>query len=358
MNSVLILLLLVLPNVWATVRVAPVAPVGAVDAPEDLLAPVSIALPASTPFEVNECLMNGNGLPILDWTALEQWAETRVTAAQVREALELGRRAWLLHFRDAMGPSARLHETAEAWVLSSYEPRIAKAAGSYVAATRRSIAKLLDGVARFPTGERSILILLNSTDDYYNYVANYYPDGGEFAFSGGMYINHGCPHFVGVLADLAQVEPMIAHEMTHSALAYLRLPLWLDEGLAVNAEHRISVSHRHPRATVELLGQHLTFWNAERMQEFWAGTSFNRTDEGNALSYDLARSIVELLGREWQSFVRFVSNARREDAGAAAARAELQLDLGQLAAAALSVAEQPGWSPNPATWNIAVREPA
>lgn len=373
MNSILVIVLVVvLPNLWATVHVArseqaqrrkaififaiwiiPIMgavaavvlkpPKAAPQGPETP-APASIEHAGSERFALHEHLMNGNGLPILDWDALDQWAEGNA------EAIELGRRAWLLHFRDAMGPPAHLRESADAWVLSSYEPRIATAAATYVASTRKRIVKLLDGLADFPAGARSILVVLDNLDDYYRYVANYYPDGGEFAFSGGMYINHGCPHFVTVIAELSLLEPVIAHEMTHSALAHLHLPLWLDEGIAVTTEHQVSVSYRHPRDAVEMIGRHLEFWNAERMQEFWSGSSFARTDDGNALSYDLARSIVGLLGREWPTFVRFVSSAARDDAGAAAARNSLQLDLGDLAAAALSVDRQKGWSPNPAVW--------
>ena len=78
--------------------------------------------------------------------------------------------------------------------------------------------------------------------------------------------------------------------MTHGALAHLELPLWLDEGIAVTTEHQISVSNRHPRDAVERIGRHLEFWNAERIQEFWTGKSFSRTDDGDELSYDLARA--------------------------------------------------------------------
>ena len=147
-----------------------------------------------------EHLANGRGAPILDWAALDQWAGGNLAA------LERGRRAWLLHFRDAMPPPAHLHETPDAWVLSSFQASTARIAANYVADTRRRIAKLLDGIAKFPAGARSILVVFNTLDEYYEYVSNYYPEDGEFAFSGGMYINHGCPHFVTVLSPLSRTS--------------------------------------------------------------------------------------------------------------------------------------------------------
>ena len=298
-------------------------------------------------FSLRENLTDGNGVPILDWEALDQWAGGNA------HAIELGRRAWLLHLRDAMATSAHLHETTDAWVLSSFTPRAARSAAAYVADTRKRIARLLDGLAEFPADARSILVVFDNLDDYYKYVSNYHPDSGEFAFSGGMYINYGCPHFVTVHAPLSTIEPVIAHEMTHSALAHLELPLWLDEGIAVTTEHQLCASNRHARDSVEIIGRHLGFWNAERIQEFWTGRSFHRTDDGNELSYDLARSIVQLLGREWPTFVEFAANASRDDGGSAAASGILKLDLGDIAAAALNVDRQSGWRPDPARWNIA-----
>jgi len=264
--------------------------------------------------------------------------------------VSLGRRAWLLHVRDALGGGAHLTETAEAWVVSAYPDRTARAAAAYITATRQRIARLLEGLASFREHERSILIVFDNEEDYYQYVANYYRDDGEFAFSGGMFINAGCPHFVMVLADLSAIEPVIAHEMTHSALAHLGIPLWLDEGIAVNSEQQLAISYRSAQQTLELLEKHRVFWTADTIQEFWSGDSFHRTDDGNALSYDLARAMVALAGRQWDAFRRFVNAAQRSDSGAAAAHQELGLELGALAASAIGLRPREDWTPRPGAW--------
>jgi hypothetical protein len=110
------------------------------------------------------------------------------------------------------------------------------------------------------------------------------------------------------------------------------------------------MNYRHPRSAVELMEKHHRFWTPTTIQQFWSGQSFHRADEGNELSYDLARAIVDLVGRDWASFARFANAAQREDGGAAAARAELKLDLGDLAAAAINVRPDPEWSPRPQSW--------
>ena len=311
-------------------------------------APEVLRMAGLEPFAVRDHLSASADLPLMDWQALDHWAGQAASPEATTEAIALGRRAWLLHLRDAIGPHMHLHESANVYILSPLEPPVVQAMAGYVAKTRQRIARVLDGVARFHPGEKSVLLVLESEELYYHYVGQFYPDGGEFAFSGGMFIHNGCPHFVVVQADLSSIEPVIAHELTHSALSYLHLPTWLDEGLAVNTEHRLTGA-RHPAQTPQAMHQrHLAFWNAERVQEFWSGDSFHRTDDGNALSYDLARIAVEQLARDWPAFSRFATSANRRDAGAEAAASMLGIDLGSYIGALVQAPED--WAPRPAAW--------
>ena len=386
-----LVLLVVVPNVWATWRVAksklthrqkmltimgawivpllganmalreargaesPLAPPAPIPAPRPRRAhaPGSVDMPGLPPFEVRDHLTTGNGAPLLDFDALDDWAQKAGTPEAVRKARDEGHRAWLLHFRTWLGDPTELTEAHGCWVLSPYSAGTASAAARFIAESRRRVTQLLDGVAKFPE-ERPVLIVFSEQDDYYAYVANFYPDEGsddsEYAFSSGMFINAGCPHFVALRGDLDELEPVIAHEMTHFALSHLSLPLWLDEGLAVNTEQRISSARRHPQHALELLKQHHDFWNPDTIQEFWTGESFHRSDQGNSLSYDLARAMVELIGRDWNAFVKFAGEAAREDGGAAAARGILSLELGELAAAAVNMQPTPQWNPRPESW--------
>ena len=309
--------------------------------------PLELVGPQGDRFDLQVHMGLVNGYPLMDWAALAAWAGSAGEPAQVRGALEDGRRAWLLYLREVMSPDARLLENDEVFVLSSLEPRVALAMADYVVTTRRRITRLLPELAAYRSGEKPVVLVLDDEDEYYAYVSIYYPDGGEFALSGGMFVDAGCPHFVAVYADLAAIEPVIAHEMTHLALAPLELPRWLDEGIAVNTEHRLTGARARLHSAQQLHQQHQRFWNAKSIQEFWSGSSFMRTDDGNQLSYDLARILVDQLSRNWPDFAAFVASARRQDAGAKAALAVYASSLGAITTALLEMPQDPAWEPEP-----------
>ncbi len=313
-------------------------------------APEQLDMPEMLSLHLSDCMAAHDGIPFLDWARLGAWAASAPDDASRREAVTAGQRAWLLHLRDAFGPGFRLHETESTFVLSSLESHVVQATAAYITKTRRRIAGVLDGIAQFPPDGNSVLLVMDDADAYYQYIAHYYADGGEYAFSGGVFLDSGCPHFVVTRNDLSRNERVIAHEMTHSALAYLKLPRWLDEGIAVNTEHRLAGARYRVYTPQELRQKHLAFWGEAEIQQFWSGRSFHRTDDGNLLSYELARIIVESMAKNWNAFTQFVLHASREDAGARAAAEQLDVDLGAYACALMERPASAHWSPDPQAW--------
>lgn len=242
-----------------------------------------------------------------------------------------------------------MSESTNVLLLSSLEANVARATVEYMERTLGRVVKLLDGIAQVPPLGKDLMLVFDDDESYYRYVSYYYSDAGEFAFSGGMHINAGCSHYATVKNDLRAIEPVIAHEMTHGCLGHLPLPVWLNEGLAVNTEHRLAGA-RSTHTPQQLRSKHLVFWGAQEIQEFWSGKSFLRTDDDNLLSYDLARLAVEHLAKNWESFVPFVLAADSVDAGAAAARQHLGVDLGAFVCALLDQEPSPAWSPDPGMW--------
>jgi hypothetical protein len=86
-------------------------------------------------------------------------------------------------------------------------------------------------------------------------------------------------------------------------------------------------------------------WDVATIHEFWSGASFHRADEGNLLSYELARIMVEKLAGNWDTFQHFVLAAQRTDAGSQAAFEKLHLDLGACVCALLEKPYSQNWQP-------------
>lgn len=315
--------------------------------------PTEVAADGVTSFSVSSHLSSDSGFPILDWQAAQAWVETIPDVHTRARAWGHLERAWLEHMRFALGSAYGLGETEDSLLLSTLEPNVASATLGFMSKTLQRVVRVLDGIAQVSGWGKDILVVFDDDETYYRYVSHCYPSDGEFAASGGMYINAGCGHFATVKSDLRAIEPVIAHEMTHGCVSHLPIPAWLNEGLAVNTEQRLSPAAPPMLTPQQMHAKHRAFWKDAEIQEFWSGKSFLRADDGNMLSYDLARILVSQLSADWQSFRSFVLSANLIDAGATAAAEHLHLDLGAAASAILERESASNWAPNPTAWHEA-----
>jgi len=330
--------------------VAPPQPCVALSKP-----PGSVVAQGVGAFDVASHLIDANGLPVVNWGAVQRWVQRIPDPHAQAAAWTSCETAWLEHLRAALGTGYALVVKDGVSLLSSLDAHVALATIAFVAKTRQRIVRILDGVAQPPEWGNNILVVFDADESYYQYVAHYYPQAGEFAASGGMFIHDGCGHFVTVKADLRAIEPVIAHELTHACLSHLPIPAWLNEGLAVNTEHRLcpppSGAFGGRPSPQQMQLRHRKFWKSQEIQEFWSGKSFLRADEGNELSYDLARIMVSQFAGNWEQFRSFVVAAESADGGATAAQRHLGIDLGQIVCALLEQAFDASFAPTPLTWS-------
>ena len=204
-----------------------------------------------------------------------------------------------------------------------------------------------------------MIVVVEDADQYYDYVSNYYPEDGEFAYSSGMFLHAGYGHFVLIATELDRMEPIIAHELTHALVAHLAIPAWLNEGLAVNTE-RMLVPHLDHHSSslhtpIEMAAKHAAHWNAQTMQEYWYGASFTKPDDGSMLSYDLAQKMVAIAARDYLRFRDFCLAASFKDAGDASSREQFGLPIDHLVDAVLA----PGpWAVDRAQWGETIERGA
>lgn len=322
--------------------------------------PTHIEADGVVQLELKTVMREENGFPLTDWDAVTTWLERIPGDAQQGAAWGRCELAWLQHLRAALGDGYRLHVDDQVALLSSQDDVSAKATLAFVNRARQRIVRTLEGLAEVPDWGYDVVVVLDDHDTYYRYAANHYPEEGEFALSSGMYLGSGCGHFVTVKDQLDTIEPVIVHELTHALLSHLPIPTWLNEGLAVNTEQRfypqMSGTHRGGHDAAQLHARHQRFWGPAEIQQFWSGDSFKRPDEGNELSYDLARILTAQFAADWPRFRHFANAADWADGGAAASREHLQIDLGQAVCVLLEREYTAAHEPDPTRWETAAKE--
>jgi hypothetical protein len=309
--------------------------------------PAPIAILEGRSLDLTESAQWHEGLPHPDWHVVQAWIdefpEARREAAG--HAIQL---AWLGMLAAALGDDYRVFASAHALVLSHRPDNEGNAALEFVDLTRQRVQGMLEELA-CDDGPKEVLLVFADADEYSCYARRYCPDLDETMASAGMYLFVGGGHFIVHGDELWRMEPTIVHELTHAQLAHLPLPLWVNEGMAVNAEQRITRMGAAAWDVKALEQKHADFWTPETIQEFWNGAAFKRPDEVSELAYDLGRLLVNGMCADWSAFKRFVATANADDGGSAAAADAMHIDLGEAVRHFLEC-DDGDWSPRPGDW--------
>jgi len=313
---------------------------------EAAVAPTEISAGNAPVLLLPQFFIQHENLLLLDGHRLTSWLNDNVPTESRASMLNEAKRAWLLHVRDALGANFQVTESKTALLLSSLNPTTARVHANFMSNALEQVLGALAGIALAPQSGKDVLILFDDAESYYRYLSFYYPDAAALGLSRGMYLRVGVGHFVAVKADLYASQSMMVHEIARNCLAHLPLPLWLNAGIAENTGRQlVKTKSCGGCGSQQLHHQLLVYWTESEIQHFWSGASFQRADEGLELSYELARIMVEVLARDWPSFKNFVLSAHADDAGAEAARAQLDTDLGELVCALLERDYAAVWSP-------------
>lgn len=313
----------------------------------------AMAEPATFAVVAMQWLSNST-LPLPDWEKMALAEQPTWTPLERDQWWTAVAGNWLQAMAARLGAQYRIHQSPDFLLLSALSDRRVELLLHYCQSVLRTIRRNLNEVCVERSGGKHLLIVFESADEYYDYISHYYPEDGDFAMSSGMFLGLGYGHFVMAESDMDQMQPTIAHELTHCLLSHLPIPAWLNEGMATNTEAALfpqlndaAYALHRPQ---ELARKHAAFWNAESIQTFWSGKSFLQPDEGNMLSYDLAKRITARAAQDDASFRAFVRAADASDGGLAA-QALLGYPLAHLLVAVLG---EGNWTPNPPSWHSGV----
>ncbi len=295
---------------------------------------------------INKYFDETDSFPRPDWENIYEYVEAHLENEDQNKLWCGIANAWMKKLKFKLSDGYQIHESDNYILVTTESDRYVTLLQSFLEITLGKILSTLKGIASDEGYGKYVVIVFNDVDDYYSYMSYYYPEDGVFGLSSGVYLNNGYGHFVFPYQDVTYAESVIAHEMTHSLLSHLPIPLWLNEGMAVTIENMIT-GFALLSMDNELFARHKAFWGEKEIQEFWSGDAFYRPDEGQELSYHLAQFAVKSLSHDYEVFVRFANKAKYDDGGESAANEIFGGGLGGLIAQFFG---DGNWAPKPQEW--------
>ena len=287
-----------------------------------------------------------DGLPRADWSQIYQYVDTHLSESEPSQLWASIAGTWVHHLSSHLNGEYHILESKNFVLLSAHGNHFNNTLLAFHERCLKRLLSLAKGICSDQGHGKYVVMVFSDIDTYYDYISFYGSEEGSFGLSSGMYLNYGYGHFVFKEDDIDMAEPIVAHEMTHALLNHLPLPLWLNEGMAVNMESAI-VGGTPERLTRSLFELHQEFWNAETIQEFWTGDSFFRSDEGQRLSYQMAQILVSNISENTDAFRDFINLAKFDDGGEAAMNQIYDLSLADLV---LSFLGEGDWQAKPSCW--------
>lgn len=292
---------------------------------------------------MNQHFRDIDGYPRPDWDAIYNHVETHLNSEDQHELWCEIARVWMKRLKQKLPDTYSIHESDNFIIVTSESDKYVSLFQAFLEQALKKILSTLRDIASDDGYGKYVVLIFDDIDAYYAYLSYFYSEDGVYGLSSGIYLNKGYGHFAFPHQELTYAESIATHEMTHALVDHLPIPAWLNEGMAVNIEELITGS-APLRMDDEQYAKHQSFWDEKEIQEFWSGKSFNRSDQGQELSYQLAQFAVNSLAQEYELFVEFANKAHYSDGGEAAAIVVFGGSLGNLIAQYFGEGD---WAPNP-----------
>ena len=281
-----------------------------------------------------------------DWDAISAIIEDRLPENEWNSGWEWAARSWVERIQSKLGGDYQINETENFMILSEAPSHVITDICRACEESLKRILTILDGVALDKGFGKRVVMMFGSIDDYYGYLSYFYPEGVSPMSGGVCLTDDGYVHFAFPTIDYSSYRTELVHELTHGCLVHLPIPIWLNEALAMRMEEVICDSNIF-YLDQEIYNKHVIYWNAETIQQFWTGESWEIPGDSFDLSYNLAqilwRKIEVDLRIPRREIFKFILEAHLEDGGESACRAIFDISLGDLVAEFLG---EGAWTPS------------
>lgn len=279
-----------------------------------------------SPVDYRPLFPDGEFFPRPDWERIYEKLESDYSQSLDQAWKDLAF-IWLSLLAEKLGETYGVFTSKEFIILSP--PKRAQLLLETLESQRKRILNIIDdGEREEGLGLYTVLVFAD-IESYLPYISAFGPEGEE-AMSGGIFIGDSYGHMVVHGEAMWQLEPVLAHELTHYLLWPSALPAWVEEGVCMTVEQLVS-SVEGLRMDRKRAQEHRDFWSSYRLRRFWNGEAFF-CPRAQEYAYELAQVMVRLLAETHGSFPAYLRIASREDAGFQAARDQWGIELTQVAA--------------------------
>ena len=200
-----------------------------------------------------------------DWKLIHEFVRTHVPKDDLSTAWDYIVARWLEQLATDLGGVCHVRQSHNFYCFSDLDEETTRTLLAYAEFVVETIRASLGSAAWTGYHGKHVLLLFSDPDDYFAYVSYYHADGRHI-LSSGVFIRKGYAHIALPYVNTFSAQHVLVHELTHNLLCHLRIPLWLNEGLAVLIERTVA---RQPFIIDrELADRHRTHWNEINIQTF------------------------------------------------------------------------------------------
>jgi len=236
---------------------------------------------------------------------------------------------WLSVLSDELGDNYKITDSENFILLSSEPDNIKRSILEFAEKSLGNTLTTLNSVAKIPKNNKFIIIVFDQQDIYLDYAVSYYDCDRSLISAAGHYLHVKPIQFIFPQQDFDRTEVAFALDLTRLCIHHLKLPDWLDEGLAFFVGCYIQqITSLVPNGRMQQI--HSEFWNEDNIQEYWSGNLFYNNEQSAEYSRELSQIIVGMIFRnyEYDTVRKFILDVKYEDAGEQSSIEHLGVSLG------------------------------
>lgn len=270
--------------------------------------------------EVRHLLVDRHGLPQVDWGMADLWLMQRAEDDEdpkrsfARRAIAA---AWLEQLRDALEEDHQAWRGRDIEGLTPMSDVLGKRIAEVAARADREIRRALKPIRGDLPIPPYALVAIKPLGAYVSFKAHFGFSDESTATSGGFYSRAEGGGFPTLAINCAApwgAELVLAHELTHHALAGADLPLWAEEGITQMMEERVcSVSNF--TLSRERVSEQRERWAEDGLEMFVAGEAHSSPDGNDQeLAYHMSQWVVRsAMEQNPTRFFQFLCACRGSD---------------------------------------------